>query len=199
MSRNETRYLDARTRVQHGIQRENQIAKALREQAGLDLRAATTYEDKDRKVDRWLVDPQTGNRKAVQIKYRDTGNDLLFEVFDRFVDWDNPHNKVGRDMVGDANLYAVLLSDRKTVVMIPIDGAKEIITEMVEGARRFGWTSQNGLVKTFRSFREGLTIELKLQKDPSDGRQKMVCYIPSGVFQAQVYQVKLPHHWQRAR
>jgi hypothetical protein len=186
-----------RIRVDHGVERERQIAEALTRE-GLKLRQSTADEDKDRKVDRWII-REDGTRVALQIKYRETGDDLLFEVFDRFESWDSPLNKIGRDMVGDAEMYAVLLQDKKTIVMVRTAHAKKIISELLEGAKRFGWTTQHGMSKSVKSFVNGHVVELKLQRDPRDLRQKMIAYIPSKIFtdsdQAQVYQVKLRKKW----
>lgn len=188
---------DSRLRVRNGRERERQIANALRD-LGLQVQDATEYEDKQRKIDRWLV--QDGKRVALQIKYRETGDDLLFEVYDRFDGWDNPTNKIGRDMQGDAKLYAVLKTDRETVVMVPTAQAKGIINDMISAAQNVGWTAEALYSKTLRYFVAGQKAELKWQRDPADGRGKLVAYIPAGVFQAQaqaqVYKVRLPKEWR---
>ena len=190
--------LDSRTRVRHGKERERQIAIALREQVGLPIRDASEYEDKERKVDRWIAYP--GGRVALQIKYREVGQDLLFEVYDKWFGWDHPHNKLGRDVdpKSISTEYAVLLSDRKTVVMVPTDLAKDIIAEMCAEARN-GWT-RDSYTKTLDYYVHGLKLQLKAQHDPADGRPKMVAYIPAEFFiaeaQAKVYQVALPNEWK---
>lgn len=190
--------LDSYTRVRHGRERERQIATALRDQVGLPIQDASEFEDKERKVDRWIAYP-TG-RVALQIKYREVGEDLLFEVYDKWFDWDHPHNKLGRDMYGDAKEYAVLLSNRKTVVMVPTKLAKDTVAKMVEEARTSGFTVKGYNSSTLRYFAHGLKLELKVQHDPGDGRQKMVAYIPASYFiaeaQAKVYEVALPSQWK---
>lgn len=190
--------LDTRTRVRHGRERERQIAEALKNQIGLPITDSSEFEDKERKVDRWISYP--AGRVALQIKYREVGEDLLFEVYDKFFGWDDPKNKLGRDMFGDAKEYAVLLADRHTVVMVPTKLAKETIAKMMEIARNDGFTVQGSVSSTLRYFVHGLKLELKVQRDPADGRQKMVAYIPASYFvaeaQAKVYQVSLPRKWQ---
>lgn len=190
--------LDPRTRVKHGRERERQIALALRDQVGLPIQDASEFEDKERKVDRWIAYP-TG-KVALQIKYREVGEDLLFEVYDKWFDWDHAHNKLGRDMYGDAKEYAVLLADRKTVVMVPTKLAKDTVAKMVAEARKNGFTVKGYASSTLRYYAHGLKLELKVQKDPGDGRQKMVAYIPASYFvaeaQAKVYEVALPHQWK---
>lgn len=188
--------LEPRVRVRHGLERERQIAEALRKQIGLPIVQASEFEDKERKIDRWIAYP-TG-RVALQIKYREVGEDLLFEVYDKFFGWDHPHNKLGRDMYGDAKEYAVLLTDRKTVVMVPTATAKIVIHDMMDKARA-GFTRES-YTRTLDYFVNGLRLQLKVQRDPGDGRWKMVAYIPASYFvaeaQAKVYEVALPSEWK---
>ena len=194
-----TRFLDSRDRVKHGKKREGQIADALKSQCGLTLVDASDRDDKERKIDRWLV--KDGTKTAVQIKYRETGDDLLVEVFDKWGGWTHPINKLGRDMIGDSKLYAVLRMDRKTVVMVATSALKKIVGEMLAAAEAFGWTVDEGdQCKTLRYSKAGGRCELKVQRDPRDGRTKMVAYIPANVLtfehQATTYKVKLPADWQ---
>lgn len=185
--------LDTQVMVRNGLMRERHIADALRDQIGLPIRNANQYEDRILKVDRWLVYPD--RRVALQIKYRENGKDLLFEVYDTFHSWDDPKNKLGRDMYGEAAEYAVLMQDRKTIVMVPTDLAKETIYKMVEQAKK-GWSVMSVYGNTLRYHESGCELNLKQQKDPQDKRWKMVAYIPADFFvakeQASVYQVKLP-------
>jgi hypothetical protein len=173
----------------------------LRDQVGLPILEASEFEDKERKVDRWIAYP-TG-KVALQIKYREVGEDLLFEVYDKWFGWDHVGNKLGRDMFGDAKEYAVLLADRKTVVMVPTQLAKDTVAKMVEAAKSGDWTVKGLYSSTLRYYAHGLKLELKVQKDPGDGRQKMVAYIPASYFvaeaQAKVYTVALPHEWKFGR
>lgn len=195
----QTRFMPAAIRVQHGVERERQIAVALREQAGLPIVDSSPEDDKERnKVDRWIDYPH--GRVALQIKYRETGNDLLFEVFDRFHGWGDARNKVGRDMMGIAKEYAVLMQDRRTIVMVPVAKAKDAIQTMMEGAK-IRWTTEGPQdLKTFKYFHRGCALELKVTHDPRDGRPKMVAYIPADYFiaeaQAHVYKVRLPANWK---
>lgn len=194
-----TRFLEAHERVKHGKNREGQIATALVEQCNLNLEDASEREDKTLKIDRWLVE---GNKKtAVQIKYRETGDDLLFEVFDRWEHWFSRENKIGRDMKGNSKLYAVLRQDKKTVVLAHVEQAKKIINDMTNAARVVGWTKDEGPQrKVLKYTKNGGVCELRVQRDPGDGRTKMVAYIPAAVLQAEaqtkVYQVNMPKDWK---
>lgn len=193
-----TRFLDPRTRVRHGLERERQIAEALKNQTPLMIEDASQFEDKERKIDRWLI---RGNQRiALQIKYRETGKDLLFEVYDKWFGWDDQNNKVGRDMIGDAKEYAVLLQDKVTVVIVPTQKAKKLCREMESGARFMGFTTTHDGGATLEYIANGCRLNLKVQRDPGDGRQKMVAYIPAEYFlsekQAEVYRVRLPKEWR---
>lgn len=103
-------------------------------------------------------------------------------------------------MFGDATEYAVLMQDRKTVVMVPTQLAKDTVAKLCDEARANGFTfyGQNGGA-TLRHYAHGCKLELKVQRDPADGRQKMVAYIPADYFvaeaQAKVYEVALPNKW----
>lgn len=170
----------ASDRVRKGLQIESQIANSLRK-SGLVLEDSTNRQDILQKVDRWIV--KDGVKTPIQIKYRESGEDILFEVFDTFVGWNNPKNKIGRDMEGIAAKYAVLIKGNITV--IPTQTAKELIQEMLMEARQNGWSkkSMNGATLYFRH--NGYEMQLKLQSDPFDGRQKIVAYIPADYFQSQ--------------
>jgi len=200
-------------RVASGKVREAQIADALRDQIGLDIRDATENQDKFCKIDRWLF--QNGNRIPLQIKFRTKGDDLLFEVYDTFLDWTLPDatygkpgtfNKLGRDMQGDAKMYAVLLANKDRqgkhqVVIVNTDDAKRFIWKMVDIAEKDGWTT-NGYTKTLRLAKyhddsQGVNpiAELKLQHDPGDGRPKMVAYVPPQLFNHEIKLITLPERW----
>lgn len=183
---------DPQKRVAFGKLREAQIANALRDQIGLDIRDATDFQDKHRKIDRWIQ--EQGKRTPLQIKFRQKGDDLLFEVYDKFFGFNDRGNKVGRDMIGDATMYAVLLSDGKTIKMVRTEPAKDFIWEMVATAERAGWT-RDGYTKTLIVPVGSNRAELKLQHDPGDGRPKMVAYIPPRMFDGPTYTVNLPQRW----
>jgi hypothetical protein len=189
--------LESKIRVRHGLERERQIANALKVQIGLPIRAASDFEDKERKVDRWIDYPD--GPVALQIKYREVGEDLLFEVYDKWFDWDDRRNKLGRDMFGDAKEYAVLLADKHTVVMVPTQLAKNTIQQLLSLAKENGFV-EGMYSSTLRHFVNGSKLELKVQHDPADHRQKMVAYIPASYFvnqaQAKIYEVKLPKKWK---
>jgi len=192
-----SRFLVRSMRLSHGIKRESQIADAL-VNLGLNLLPVSKSDDDERKIDRWLMYPD-GRKIGLQIKYRETGSDLLFEVHDLFFDWGNPNNKIGRDMIGQAEQYVVLLSDRKTAVMIPTNFAKNAIDVLVQGAQ-VRWTVKSERSWNFWHHCNGVKLELKVQFDPCDHRRKMIAYIPPEYFireeKAKVFNLVLPKHWK---
>ena len=177
-----TASLDQRVRLKYGKEMESKIADSLK-QCGLQVGKSSDREDRLKKVDRWLM--QNGTKIPLQIKFRESGDDLLFEVFDTFHGWNDHKNKIGRDMEGIAKLYAVLMRDGKTIIMVPTQPAKDVINEMLCEVRRSGWGSKSytGATLTYRA--DGCNLTLKLQMDPFDGRSKMIAYIPQEYFAKQ--------------
>jgi hypothetical protein len=109
-------------------------------------------------------------------------------------------------MQGDAQLYAVLLSDGKTIKVVDTSIAKGYIWSMVKEAEQSGWTRENEHSKTLvldavpaatkaKEMPKYRPAELKLQRDPGDGRLKMVAYVPTLMFDGPVYTVNLPERW----
>lgn len=173
--------LPSNERVRRGVLREQHIAEALGRH-GFQIIDATGDEDKGRqKIDRWLV--VNGQKKGMQIKFRETGSDILFEVFDTFHDWDHPHNKVGRDMIGDAEVYACLIDG--VCHLLPTKAAHKIIKEAMAIIRQFGWTIERHNMATFRWTIGGHRIEVKKTTDPRDGRTKIMAYIPASIFEGE--------------
>jgi hypothetical protein len=186
--------MDSRDRVRIGVRREGQIADALRTQAGLELRDATDDEDKGRqKIDRWLI--RDGQSYGMQIKFRETGADILFEVFDTFHGFGDARNKRGRDMIGQAEYYTVLAQDGTTAYVVPVSVAHRLISQAMEMIEEHGWTIVKKGGSVFKWFMNGCKIEIKLTTDPKDGRPKIIAFIPPDVFaaeqQVEVYKLKL--------
>ena len=169
---------DARQRVDAGKKVEQKIIEILNK-AGLNLSNPTNSEDILNKVDAWVDNGKNG-KTGIQIKFRETGNDLLFEVYDTFVGFNHPNNKLGRDLKGDAKLYAVLIKQK--ILMVEKRQAEEVIQEMLDEARCNGWSERNQSSQTLYYESNNHELQLKLQSDPSDGRKKIVAYIPREFF-----------------
>jgi hypothetical protein len=165
---------DNNERIQSGKKVESFIIERLNK-SGLALSKASDYDDMLKKVDVWIG---KGKEKVgVQIKFRETGSDILFEVYDTFYDFNDSRNKLGRDMTGDAKKYAVLIN--KKIVIVEKSEAKQVIDDMILDARCNGWKE-----KTIYHRERGLELQLKLTKDHADGRKKIVAFIPVEYFKS---------------
>jgi len=156
------RFQDIDQRVQYGKSIEKQIFDSL-VQCGMKLREPSTQEDKYDKVDGWWDTPS--GEKPIQIKYRDTGDDILFEVMK-----DYRRGVPGRDMVGKAEFYAVLSRVGGKIVLVSVAEAKKLIEEMRAGAEDEGF-DQRG------NYRMGAAT-LRVRPDPRSQQDKLMAYIP---------------------
>jgi hypothetical protein len=129
----------------------------------LKLREPTDRQDKYDKIDGWWETPS--GEKPIQIKYRDTGDDILFEVM---LDYDR--GIPGRDMVGKALFYAVLSRTGGNIVMVSVAEAKQLITMAQNAAEQEGFDERG-------NFRMG-GVTLRIRPDPRTGQDKLMAYIP---------------------
>jgi hypothetical protein len=167
-----------RERVEEGKRVEQAIIAKLN-QIGMKIYEPTSSEDLLEKVDCWYINKK-GTKVGIQIKYRESGKDLLFEVYDTFFDFNSPKNKMGRDMIGRAKEYAVLIDDK--IIIVEKQKAVDVIYEMLDEARCNGWSQSVGRTKTLFFESENCELQMKLQDDPADGRKKIVAYIPKEFF-----------------
>jgi len=167
-----------RERVEAGKKVEQAIIAKLN-QIGMNISQPTSSEDLIGKVDAWYTN-KAGLKVGIQIKYRESGNDLLFEVFDTFYEFKSPNNKLGRDMIGRAKEYAVLIDNK--IIIVEKQKAIDVINEMLDEARCNGWSQSTGRTKTLFFESNNCELQMKLQDDPADGRKKIVAYIPKDFF-----------------
>lgn len=162
--RNNNRFQSYDQRVQYGKGIEKQIFDTL-VSCGMQLREPTSQEDMYDKIDGWW---NTGTKEEpIQIKYRDTGADILFEVMKDY------HRHVpGRDMIGKAAYYAVMTGGN--IVVVEVEQAKKMIREAVRQAEGGGFNPRGDYQTT-----EGLS--LKLRPDPRSGQTKLMAYIPVNI------------------
>ena len=159
--RNNNKFQRFDQRVQYGKSVEQQIFNSL-VKCGLKLREPSNKEDMYDKIDGWWTTPY--GEVPIQIKYRDTGDDILFEVMK-----DYEKNVPGRDMIGKAVFYAVL-NRNKTIVMVSVSEAKQLIKKARDLAEIQGFDNLG-------NFAWG-NVMLKLRPDPATGQTKMMAYIP---------------------
>lgn len=158
--RMDNRFQNIDQRVQYGKIIEKQIFDSL-VQCGMKLREPSNQEDMYDKIDGWWETPS--GEKPIQIKYRDTGNDILFEVMK-----DYRRGVPGRDMVGKAEFYAVLSGGK--IALVSVAEAKKLIKEMQSRAESEGFDHRG-------NYRMGGAI-LRVRPDPRSQQDKLMAYIP---------------------
>jgi hypothetical protein len=164
--RHDNRFQGINQRVTYGKGIEKQIFDNL-VACGMKLREPSSSEDMYDKIDGWW--DRGGNEEPIQIKYRDTGDDILFEVMK-----DYHRNIPGRDMIGKAVYYAVLARTGGQIVIIEVAEAKQRIQDAMQAAEQEGF-DQRGNYRT----RDG--IMLRVRQDPQSGQEKLMAYIPVSI------------------
>lgn len=158
---NDGRSLAQKQQIDYGQGIEKQIFNNL-VKCGLKLRSASEKEDMYDKVDAWWKTPQ--GEFGVQIKYKEAGNDIIFEVMKDYY-----KGIPGKDMVGKASFYAVL-NTSNVIVMISLAEAKALIQKARELAQTEGFDERG-------NFSWG-NVSLKLRPDKFTQQIKMMAYIP---------------------
>ena len=149
-------------RVEYGKSIEKQIFDSL-VKCGLKLKEPTASQDMYEKIDAfWLKD---GKEEPMQIKYRDSGRDVLFEVMK-----DYTRNIPGRDMVGKAKFYAVLPKGATYISIVEVAEAKKLINAALDIVKKNGFDKQNEYKNNY--------LTLKVRPDPRTGISKLMAYIP---------------------
>ncbi len=156
---------DYKQRVQEGKVKEKIILDTLRK-AGIVIEDATAGEDMDDKIDGWIV--KDGQRYALQVKFRETGDDILFEVVK-----DLDKNIPGRDSVSKAHYYLVVdrYGTARLFLTAPI---KKLAQQMIPIAK--------GLYHTGKTDWKGIGWELKVTHDRAHGNTKLMAYFNPGKF-----------------
>jgi hypothetical protein len=124
MSREEQKYADISRRVGMGKGMEKKIIEALKEKSGWVISPPSVAEDKVDKIDGWIT-TEEGKRVAIQVKYRNTGDDIAFEA--------ELDGRDGHDMVSKAHLYIVLDQSGTKIRAIPMQDIKVIAQRLREG------------------------------------------------------------------
>lgn len=172
-SRQTNRFHNRDQRVEFGKNKEAQILHAMKTQHGWSVQEAKTNQDKYQKIDGILISSPDSLPVSlpapIQIKYRDTGNDLLMEVSWSFNgDYNTPTEKLitGRDMKGLAKLYVSLDLSGDLVRVRLADEAKSIAKKLLEG-----------LLATRKKFFNIGNHQIRIVSDPDDGRQKINAFL----------------------
>lgn len=161
--RHDNRFQAKNQRVNYGKGIEKQIFDNL-VACGMKLREPSNSEDMYDKIDGWW--DQNGNEEPLQIKYRDTGDDILFEVMKDY------HQKVpGRDMVGKAIYYAVLARSGGQIVVVEVAEAKKLIQSALTAVEHEGFDERG-------NYQTSGGLMLRIRRDPRSGQEKLMAYIP---------------------
>lgn len=164
--RHNNRFQNINKRIIYGKGIEKQIFNSLIA-CGMKLREPSDNEDMYDKIDGWWN--IGGKEEPIQIKYRDTGDDILFEVMK-----DYKNNISGRDMVGKAIYYAVLGKSSGQIIIVEVEEAKRKIKTAITAAKAEGF-DDSGNYRT----QEGLM--LRIRRDPQSGQEKLMAYIPVSI------------------
>lgn len=152
-------------RITRGREKESAIISALKN-FGADIVPATSRsEDVHDKIDAWWKSKKSDSVYSVQIKFRESGDDIIFEII-RDID----RNVPGRDMKGDVDLYLVV--DRRNILRV--FQAKELKRKAADLYRIFQTTKKDHVV--------GNGWEYRVQYDRRDGNKKLVAYFEPKVF-----------------
>jgi hypothetical protein len=149
-------------RISAGKVVESRILNALR-QLGYTIENPSSSEDQNDKIDGWWIG-KTGSRVPLQVKFRETGDDILFELV-KDLDKGIP----GRDIISNAALYLVVDRSGKTRLFLtkPIkDQAQKIVDVLLPVIRR----------DSGKSFWSGHGWEVRVQHDRAHGQRKLVAY-----------------------
>jgi hypothetical protein len=175
-------------RVSFGLTQEDKILNAAKNNCKLNLSKSSDYEDKYLKIDAWWSQ-DSGSKVPLQIKYRDTGNDLLFEVIKPYTNLPllSPINRLGRDVKPpgkpanqfnpastEGAKYLLHLNKEGTLLRIlDLIPCYQIIHQMMQAVDQKGWSD------TYKKiYQHPNGAVLRWQIDASSHVQKIVAYIP---------------------
>lgn len=176
-------------RVAFGRTQEEKIVNAAKKNCGMEILPATANQDKYSKIDGWWN--KNGRRVPVQIKYRDSGDDLLFEVIKPFHSVPllgkfntlgrdvkppgRPANEFNTDMITGAQYLLHLNQTGSVITVVELKPCYEIIYNMLKRVDDYGWTNPE---------RQSLVTSrgvMRVQTDGASGIKKVMAYIPVGV------------------
>ena len=154
---------DYDVRVSAGKRVEETILNALRKR-GIKIEDPTSQEDIHDKIDGWWIGK--GNKKyPVQVKFRQTGNDVLFEILK-----DIDRHILGRDMRGSSVLYLVANRHGNTRLFYT-DDIKKLAKQIMEIVIKELRTDPD------KTNWDGSGWNAKIQHDVDTFRKKLIAYI----------------------
>jgi hypothetical protein len=154
--------MDYQGRVEAGKTVEKEILDVLRK-AGVVIEEPTANEDMEDKIDGWII--RDGKRVSVQVKFREGGDDVIFEIV-KDLDKGIP----GRDMVSKAELYVVMdtLNVIRLFAVEQIKTMAKLVRDHVLGELRISPNRTEWGSKT--------ACNVKITIDKRHGNRKMMAY-----------------------
>lgn len=161
--------LDYDQRVDAGKRVENKILDALRDR-GIKIEEPTSSQDMYDKIDGWWIGKNNNQRYPVQVKFRQSGNDIIFEVVKDF-----DRNVPGRDMKSKSVLYLVA-DKRGQTRLYHTEAIKKKAQEVLK-------IVQDSLKQDPKQNRwDGTGWEAKMQYDAYHGNKKLMVYFNPNSF-----------------
>jgi hypothetical protein len=177
------RELDYLARVREGKRAEEEVAEALRRRFGLIVLNVTENLDRNEKIDRIVV-AKRGGRRTLQIKCREYGHDILFDVYEPFYGEEDPRTGKGRDLQSTCDLYACRVGP--ALHLIHGTALRRLVQQTLDHWRGLG--SPTAVGTTAKAARG---ILLRIRADRHSGRPKMLLFIPALAFDSQNIWTKL--------
>ena len=162
---------DYSRRVETGRRVERKILDGLKH-IGLNVLDASPDDDMRLGIDGYLVDTE-GKKHSVQIKYRETGDDILLELIK-----DIAKGIPGRDMRSKAEYYLFVSREGtgKLFEMAPIKNIGDTLLLLFDKEQR------TNPLKTL--WGAGNKWEMKITTDRAHGQRKLMAYLSPSVFKA---------------
>ena len=126
---------------------------------GLQVRNASKREDMYDKIDFWIT--IGGQEYSAQIKQREVGDDIIFEVYKDIYDQTAAPN--GRDYIGKAHFYVVVTPAQRGYV-VKTDAIKNVVNEFLQ---------ENGIENGFYK-----GAKFNITTDRATGNQKLMAFFP---------------------
>ena len=155
--------LDYQARVTAGKAVEKEILDVLRK-AGLVIEEPTAEEDMQDKIDGWIV--RNGVRVAIQVKYREGGDDVIFELVK-----DIDRGIIGRDMESKAQIY-IVMDTTDTIRMFDVAEIKKmaelikpgVLGELARDPSKKNWGNRDA------------ACNVKITVDGRHGQRKLMAF-----------------------
>jgi hypothetical protein len=154
-----------KSRLTTGKAVEQQIADLMMPLFKLEVRPVTEARDRQG-VDRLVVTPRN-NVKTLQIKYRETGTDILVDAYDPYYGTGHSDTKIGRDLAYQCDFVACLIGEYLHLIH------GEALKRMVRHGIMM-WYAFNK--PKFLKLRNGITT--KLSMDHRNMRPKLLVFVP---------------------